>query len=294
MSGGLDPVTIRMLTQMNSNTESRFRPEWESNWAANWPLVKDRPGLNRLFGGFSGAPGLVVNAGPSLEFDLRAIRGLRGRAFILCVDRAYPKLQEAGVEPDMVITLDPQAVVAGWFSGHARGVPVAACPWQHPETLKRIPLNDLVPYVEFNPDIEFWRDKYERDNAGERFGWLTAGGTVGAVACSGAVALGLNPVMFTGLDLSVEVFIGLDGREACRTLPAFLANARWYEEHYFPQAPEVRFVNCSKTTILKRGVELLPLEDAAKAYALETPRNFRWEIRKRLQGKKRVLNAGQE
>jgi len=273
---------------LTENTVRRFGETWLSNWRENWPRLKGLPGIKRWFGRFEGVPALVVNAGPSLEKDLAEIWEYRDRFLTICVDRAYPRMLAGGVSPHVTISLDSSEVVAGWFADRERGDLTCVVPWQSPRLIQAVPMRDTVPYTEWNPDVSIWRDIAE-ESFGSRdaqaqfdyFGALLPGGTVGNVACDLAVKMGCDPVIFVGLDLCYRITADEFGNRRAETIPAFDAARAWYEDEFFPTFKK-RYVNCSGSSTLRRGCELKRFSEAAKEMALSEPRNFAWELRRRL------------
>lgn len=50
---------------------------------------------------------ILVAAGPSLDNNIQELKAAKGKAFILAVDTAMKPLLQAGIKPDMFITVDP-------------------------------------------------------------------------------------------------------------------------------------------------------------------------------------------
>src|SRR2546425_6410828 len=65
------------------------------------------PDAGCLFGRFRNVPLVIVSAGPSLDRNIRELRNMEGRCFILAVDTALRPLLAAGVAPHAVIIADP-------------------------------------------------------------------------------------------------------------------------------------------------------------------------------------------
>ena len=56
---------------------------------------------------FAGIPGVIVCPGPSLQKDIKVLKGIKGKAVIICVLRALGTLLKNGIEPDIVLQIDP-------------------------------------------------------------------------------------------------------------------------------------------------------------------------------------------
>ena len=59
---------------------------------------------------FSGKPGLVVGAGPSLDKSAEAIKAMDGKAVIIAVNTSLPALERLGVTPDLVVVCEAKPV----------------------------------------------------------------------------------------------------------------------------------------------------------------------------------------
>jgi hypothetical protein len=69
----------------------------------------------RLFGAFSGYPGIIISAGPSLRRNVDLLKGLRDRALLVCVDTAYKVCSRRGIIPHIVMTLDARRQRQAFF-----------------------------------------------------------------------------------------------------------------------------------------------------------------------------------
>lgn len=62
-------------------------------------------------------PVIIVSAGPSLDKNVKELRKAQGKAFIIVVDAALRTVLQAGVQPDIVCTIDPESperFLRGW------------------------------------------------------------------------------------------------------------------------------------------------------------------------------------
>jgi hypothetical protein len=88
-----------------------------ANTIANLPHIWRSPGVGRLFGRFTGVPGVIVSAGPSLDKNVHMLSALKGKALICATDTAYKILCKRGVVPDLVFTIDFNGVSEKHFQG---------------------------------------------------------------------------------------------------------------------------------------------------------------------------------
>lgn len=89
------------------------------NTLANSGAIVTHPGIKRLFHHWGSVPAALVAAGPSLNDSVDALREYRDSMLIACVNTAYPVLRRAGIEPDLVITMDHQERNRKSFEGEA-------------------------------------------------------------------------------------------------------------------------------------------------------------------------------
>ena len=181
---------------INENTLRRFGTRWVRNLTKNLGLLASLPGTSRLEGRFSGFPALVLAAGPSLDEVLPHIEELRKRALVVCVDTALRSLLGRGVEPDILVVVDPQY----WN-------------WRHLEGLSS-PRSILVSESAAWPAVFrfecrasylcsslFPLGRFLETAVGAK-GELGAGGSVATSSWDLCRFLGASPIYMAGLDLS--------------------------------------------------------------------------------------------
>ena len=181
--------------EINANTLRRFAGVWIRNLSRNVPLLTDGAGVESAAGRFEGIPALLLAAGPSLDLVLPCIEQLRQRALVVCVDTAAAALAAVGVQPDILVVVDPQ----WWNTRHLDrlsldGTIVVSESSTHPrvfrllqgKTLFAASLFPLGRYLEQSTRIS---------------GTLGAGGSVATSAWDLARLLGCRPVYCAGLDL---------------------------------------------------------------------------------------------
>ncbi|MDA3901600.1 MAG: DUF115 domain-containing protein [Spirochaetes bacterium] len=100
----------RYLTSRISDLLTRFEFEqrWVENILANCTLLPRCFPSSLLAGSFSGMPGIIVSAGPSLVQSIALLKKYRNHALIVAVDTAYKVLLKHGLEPHIVMVLDAQ------------------------------------------------------------------------------------------------------------------------------------------------------------------------------------------
>jgi hypothetical protein len=182
--------------EVNLNTLRRFGRLWVRNLLANLPLFLASPGAAELAGLFEGMPALLLAAGPSLDPVLARLRALSDRLVLVAVDTSYRLCRQAGVRPDLLVTVDPQY----WNSRHLDWIELGdvllICePSAHPRTFHRPDLPPPHFMSSFFPIGELLEKV-----TGPR-GRVGAGGSVATSAWDLARLSGAWPLYLAGLDL---------------------------------------------------------------------------------------------
>jgi hypothetical protein len=184
--------------KVNINTLQRFGELWVRNLFTNLGRFITSPGIRVGEKLFSGVPALVLAAGPSLDEVLPDLKSLRERCLIVAVDTSYRFCRYRGVEPDLLVTVDPQY----WNSRHLD--------WPAPQGAALVSESSVHPRV-FRPGER--RDRkiyfissffplgtYIEELIGKR-GVIGAGGSVATTAWDLCRYLGCSPIYMAGLDL---------------------------------------------------------------------------------------------
>jgi len=96
-------------------TIARFARIWINNYCKNSGVKKAMP-VSDLYSGYGGNA-LITGAGPSLDNTLEKLAPLRSRFFIIAVDASVKPLMRHRLQPDLIVTVDPQASVFFHFCG---------------------------------------------------------------------------------------------------------------------------------------------------------------------------------
>lgn len=179
----------------NAATLAQMDDSWRDNVLENLPaIIKSAPVMS-LFGRFSGMPGVVVAAGPSLSKNIWWLGALKGRGVIIAVDTAVRALLSAGITPDIVVSLDSQ------FNNylHLKGVKLpdtlmAFNPVSFPQIVKEH--EGPMVFTGYTYPLVEWLETV----IGE-LGSVRAGGSVATSAFDLAVKMGCSPVVLIGQDL---------------------------------------------------------------------------------------------
>lgn len=196
--------TVRRVLEdarIRKATVSRTAGAWVRHLATNLPRLESLVPFDVLAGGFTGLPGIVIGAGPSLDRNLAALRALQGRAVLCAVSTALPALARAGIEPELAVVIE-----ANDHSAHFAGVPglgrmtLLADPQGHPAHLA-LPAGRSLAVAMEGTAAGDWLARAHGCRP------LATGGSVACLALSALHRLGCDPLVLAGMDLALS-----DGR----------------------------------------------------------------------------------
>jgi len=106
----VEKVFKKVLSSKLSDILTRFSFEtlWIRNIIENIPNLRFSSPINSLKGIGTNYTSLITGAGPSLLSQLKTIKALSKKIFIIAVDTALPSLLKFNIKPDIVVTLDGQ------------------------------------------------------------------------------------------------------------------------------------------------------------------------------------------
>jgi hypothetical protein len=197
--------TWKMRDEVNMATLKRFGKRWVRNLSRNMSAIRDFPGISRLEGlasdNESGSlPVFLAAAGPSLDKIKPLLRDIYSRCIFVAVDTSLRFFLKNGVEPDFVLTVDPQF----WNSRHLdrcvyeRSRPKTALIAEsavYPPVLN-LPFKNIFLCGSLFPLGVFVEDRVDPK------GRLGAGGSVATTAWDFARTLGGSEIWIAGLDLA--------------------------------------------------------------------------------------------
>ncbi len=191
-------------------TRFEFEERWVENILGNAGHLFSSFRVRDLFGAFTGFPGVIVSAGPSLRGNVGLLEKMRDRALVVAVDTAAPVLQKRGIIPHLIMTLDAQKYSIKHFMGlRERGAALLADLVCYPPVLRSYR----------GPRIVSTTSKYYTSAGGELkremtpiMDWVEMhAGLVGDIQSGGSVAtsafdlllnLGCSPIILVGQDLA--------------------------------------------------------------------------------------------
>lgn len=202
-------VVKRLLFNASANESARraFAGPYLLNTLTNLRRLLTSRDVGELYGRFGGAPVFVLAAGPSLDRNLVDLKANRDGALVIAVDTALRPCLAAGVEPDLVVAVDPGEV-------NLRHLAVGTAPLR----------THLVAEPSLAPgSFDAFADRVFTFRVDRHHPWpwlqeqgldrsrLLAWGSVLTTALDLAVKLGCDPIVLLGAD-----FAYTDGQPYCR------------------------------------------------------------------------------
>lgn len=209
---------------------------------------------------------IVVAAGPSLDDNMDFLRENKGKKTIIAVGTIFRKLIQAGIEPDLVVVMDPQKRTFKQLEGVEN---------------EKVPMVlSLVTYWEFArkysgtkymlPVVGDEKTAKYAEEHGEEL-WAT-GGTVTSLALAIAVKYNAKKIYFVGIDMAYPGGVthatdtmdrekkdlnkltpieGVGGIVVYAD-PPFMAYREWIE-NCIELTPEIEYINMSKVGARIKG-----------------------------------------
>lgn len=114
-----DDITF-MRAPLKRFTESMIR-----NQIANLPRMRKGVPLRRLREEWNpDLPVILVSAGPSLEQNVEALKEVRGRALVFCVDAALSTLLRHDIIPDVMVSVDSAKDMSCFEDARCQSIPI--------------------------------------------------------------------------------------------------------------------------------------------------------------------------
>ncbi|TGL73649.1 motility associated factor glycosyltransferase family protein [Leptospira yasudae] len=184
---------------VNISTLTRFERIWTRNFISNLPELSRMQPIRSLFGICKGKTDILVcGAGPSLILSLNEIRTYRNNFLLIAVDTALMVLWNAGIDPDLVFSVDPQALNAKYLEGYEGNAKIVFDPTSSYHTL-RLPGTFKKGYFTSSP---FPLIKILSSKPEDEIGAIDFGGSVSTNAVSLAEKMEARNILLIGQDLS--------------------------------------------------------------------------------------------
>lgn len=266
---------LLMEFNLRKSISSSYGALLEKNFLANLKLIKQNVGL--FFGKFENLPIIIVCAGPSLDKNKSLLKGLAGKAVIICVGHALKALLKIDIRPDFIISIDPHEIVYKQIEGlesldipfilMANAAALNAVKYQGPKLMACQNVGYLRPGEE----------KYQ----------VETGGSVSTTALDIAIRMGGDPIIYLGQDLAfsqnkhhcedsfhsstdvnhlknMRTVKGING-EVLPTTLGMLSFKRWIENRIVKEK-ETTFINASEGGVFLEGFKHLPFIEVIDKY----------------------------
>lgn len=237
---------------------------------ASLPLLQQDPDVASLFGSAQGRDCYVIATGPSLARHLPALAAIRGRnerPLLICVDTAYLPLQRAGIQPDIVVSVDHAIRIGHLPPEGSQGITLVYMPMLDVELLGQW----QGPRYSAYSGSELYAQVRQQFPRAELF----VGGSVLHPAVDLAVQLGVKRITLFGADFAFPGGRTHTGWEDGALGPSIKHASHWVLdghgqrvrtqlnfrgylielERFIARHPEVRFFNTSRDGALIAGTE---------------------------------------
>ncbi|BDA77277.1 hypothetical protein LPTSP3_g02070 [Leptospira kobayashii] len=183
---------------VNLATLTRFEKIWAKNICFNlFDLIRMKP-VSLLFGLAKDTKVLVVCAGPSLYESIEEIIQYRDHYVMIAVDTALPILDHFRIEPDLVYSVDPQALNSQYLESHTGNSILIFDPTSTYLSLRL----ESGPKKGFFASSPFPMVKVLEEVAEKEIGHVPFGGSVSTNAASLATLMESKETFLVGQDLS--------------------------------------------------------------------------------------------
>lgn len=272
-------------TIMNRNTMLHFKKKVIDNMIGNFLDCIKQYSLFSLIKVFQNIdkkdiPAIIVSAGPSLDKNIYELKQAKGRAFIIAVDSALNSLGNAGIIPDIAVTVDPNKPLQLFEDKKMQNVPLIFSLSAN-EKIKSLHHGMRIYQSNENSFLDIYIKKFEKKTA-----TLETGGSVANDAFSLAQKLGFNTIIFVGQDLAYpndkehtegayknkelndinnkpkkyfeveDIFGGKVKTEQNMNMYRI-----WFERAVMVY-PEIKFIDATEGGAKKKGMEILTLKEA--------------------------------
>lgn len=175
------------------NTMVSFGGIWVRNGIKNLQKMATIPPVYMMGSMFRNYPMLVVAPGPSLDKNIELVKKFKNKALIVTMSHALKILQDNGVDPDLIVTVDSQDLTYHFKD----------CDTSRSAMLSGITcdpkLFELPAIEHFYCGANASADAWLLDDIAE-MSLLSAGGSVATSCVALGVNLGCNPIIAIGLD----------------------------------------------------------------------------------------------
>jgi len=185
-------------SRANLTTNIAKGDTFQRNILTNIPEIVNNAGVKNLFGKFKDKPVICVAAGPSLDKNIHLLQEAKNKALIICLDGTLRTMAQHKIKPDIVVSIDYSGGVRNLFNGvmeQTEDLFLASDPEVYPGILSDFKGKKFI--INLNKPLTRWLSQFVTDK-----GTLDKGASVAHAAFSLAKAMGGDPIVLVGQDLS--------------------------------------------------------------------------------------------
>ncbi|RKD23551.1 Uncharacterized conserved protein [Caminicella sporogenes DSM 14501] len=243
----------------------------------NIRLLKDK---------FKDIPAIIVSAGPSLDKNIRELKKVQDRAVIIAGGRTLKPLLDNGIDPSLVVSLDPGRPVYELIKDNLdKEIPLVTTVISQSDIIREYRGKKYFSNVLESMELVNYLLSREIDR-------ISQGGSVANMSLSLAHYMGCNPIILVGQDLAYtdgkihaqnstyeldgnnkkpdEGLIEIEdiyGNRVC-TNTVWLSFLRWFE-FYIRENPEKEYIDATEGGAKINGTKIMSLKETIEKYCTE-------------------------
>ncbi len=225
-------------------------------------------------------PVIIVSAGPSLQKNIELLNEAKGKALILAVDTALPKVLSRGIKPDLTLSVD---YAKGWHHFILEGT--NEIPFIADIDTNNDVLNQVKPkHVIFNSaDSIVWSKLFQK--VGSDIWQIDEGGSVSTAAIAHMMAWGFKRIILVGQDLALTgnrayadanvvdvnnlqwdtTYVkDIEGNDIL-TRKDYCIYLRWIENMAY-KYPDIDIIDATEGGAFKKNTKVMTLREAIDTY----------------------------
>lgn len=189
--------SVALTYRSNLQTVTKHQISWANNIILNLEKVIATPSFKSFKGLGEGIPAVIVGSGPSLEMDIEWLRKLKNRVMIIAAGSSVQGLVHHGIEPDLVVSMDPSPENDTIFSNvSSKNIPFLFIP-----TITHSVLDqgwECLTHAFFSNDqiTQYYLDLTDEDPI------FASTGTVTGTCIQAALYMKCSEIVFVGQDFS--------------------------------------------------------------------------------------------
>lgn len=273
--------------KMIQNTILAISKHWHKNTINNLKHLLDGYYWGNLKDKFKDIPVILVSAGPSLDKNLHLLKEAKGKALIICAYTAYNSMMKKGIEPDMIISVDPRQLIHETEEQKKERIatPLIILDAGSTELLDKHDGKKIV-LIDIN-NAYFINSLYKFNKKAEI---LKTGGSVANNLMDFSVQLGASTIIMVGQDYAytdhkthVEGSF-YDGKNSIKdvkaelfyiedinggkvlTSPDFYVYLNWTNDYIEYKKDECVFIDATEGGAKIKGAEIMSLQDTLDKY----------------------------